>query len=309
VHYPRCAVPCIPVRWLVLLGVLSLAGRTDSLEAQVRDTVSAADSLQRLRAERDSALIARVEEARGPGKVLHAEPLYIDLMRDLGARKGEAEWNVGFGITDRNNYDNIEALVEYEWAPVDRLGLEIEIPVSLYSAFPGATDVPPNRVESLKLGIQRTVFVSLEHSTSFAVGYLHQFSLRSPQRLKLRDPFRGNIFNPFVVGAKRWGSNWHTLVYTGVQWEQVHGGGTAPATLEWHSNFNYMISGTRNFVGVEVNKYMQRGVLDLTVRPSMRLGIRDDLLIGIAVGVPVCRERERMGMFLRLIYEPGQHHH
>jgi hypothetical protein len=62
-------------------------------------------------------------------------------------------------------------------------------------------------------------------------------------------------------------------------------------------------------VGVEVNKYMQSGVLDMTVRPSMRLGIRDDLLIGIAVGVPVQRERERMGMFLRLIYEPGQRHH
>ena len=33
-----------------------------------------------------------------PPKVDHAEPLYIDLMRDLGARKGEAEINVGFGL-------------------------------------------------------------------------------------------------------------------------------------------------------------------------------------------------------------------
>jgi hypothetical protein len=35
------------------------------------------------------------EEALKP-KILHAEPLYIDLIRGLGARKGEREWNVGW---------------------------------------------------------------------------------------------------------------------------------------------------------------------------------------------------------------------
>ncbi|GCC52860.1 hypothetical protein SanaruYs_30990 [Chryseotalea sanaruensis] len=34
-------------------------------------------------------------------KIDHAEPLYIDLIRDLGARKGEREWNVGLGMTDK----------------------------------------------------------------------------------------------------------------------------------------------------------------------------------------------------------------
>jgi hypothetical protein len=276
--------------------------------AQVRDsTPPVQDSIALARAARDSALIARIEEATGPDKVLHAEPLYIDLIRDLGARKGEAEWNLGLGLTDRTNYDNIEALVEYEWAPIDRLGLEIEVPVSLYSAFPGATDVPANRVESLKLGVQRTVYVSLERSTSFAVGYLHQFVLRDPAQLRPRDPFRGNVYNPFVVAAKRWGDNFHTLVYTGAQWQQRHGAGTAPTVFEWHSNVDYMLSGTRNFVGLEVNKYLQARDLEMTVRPSMRLAIRDDLLMGIAVGIPVSRDKERLGMFLRLIYEPRSH--
>lgn len=278
------------------------------LMAQVRDsTPPLQDSIALARAARDSALIARVERGEGPDKVLHAEPLYIDLIRDLGARKGEAEWNVGLGLTDRTTYDNIEALVEYEWAPIDRLGLEIEIPVSLYSAFPGATEVPANRVESLKLGVQKTLFVSLEHSTSFAVGYLHQFVFRDPARLRPRDPFRGNVYNPFVVAAKRWGDNFHTLVYTGVQWQQRHGVGTETALYEWHSNVHYMLSGTRNFLGVEVNKYLQAGEFEATVRPSMRLAIRDDLLMGIAVGVPASRNKDRLGMFLRLIYEPTSH--
>ncbi len=290
--------------WTLALGLLS----PHTLAAQVRDSSPPVrDSAQEARAAQDSLLIARTEQASGPDKVLHAEPLYIDLIRDLGARKGEAEWNLGLGLTDRTNYDNIEALVEYEWAPIDRLGVEIEVPVSLYSAFPGATDVPANRVESLKRGVQRTVHVSVEHSRSLAVGYIHQFVLRDPARLRPRDPLRGNVFNPFLVAAKRWGDNFHTLVYTGAQWRQEHGGGTAPTVYEWHSNVDYMLSGTRNFIGVEMNKYLQDGNFDMTVRPSMRLGIRDDLLMGIAVGIPVSRERERLGMFLRLIYEPRSH--
>ena len=37
---------------------------------------------------RDSLYIQEVEEKQEPDKVLHAEPLFIDLIRDLGARKG-----------------------------------------------------------------------------------------------------------------------------------------------------------------------------------------------------------------------------
>ena len=34
-------------------------------------------------------------ETELPVKVHHIEPLYIDLVRDLGARKGEKELNIG----------------------------------------------------------------------------------------------------------------------------------------------------------------------------------------------------------------------
>src|SRR5690606_7121157 len=49
---------------------------------------------------KDSLYINEIEEIKTPAKNLHAEPLYIDLIRDLGARKGEKEWNIGMGITD-----------------------------------------------------------------------------------------------------------------------------------------------------------------------------------------------------------------
>src|SRR5688572_25810465 len=86
--------------------------------------------------EQDSLYIEHFEE-KLPAKVLHAEPLYIDLIRDLGARKGEHEWNIGLGITDNLKYDTYQTLIEYEFAPIDRLGLEIEVPFTFYAPLSG----------------------------------------------------------------------------------------------------------------------------------------------------------------------------
>ncbi len=41
----------------------------------------------------------------------------------------------------------------------------------------------------------------------------------------------------------------------------------------------------------------------------MRVGIADNLLVGIVTGVPISRESERFSTFLRLIYEPGHKKH
>jgi hypothetical protein len=104
----------------------------------------------------DSIYIAEVESPRQKPKVLHAEPLYIDLIRDLGARKGEKEWNLGLGITDNNRYDSYEALIEYEFAPIDRLGFEVELPFSFYYPSSGndRNEIPRSRLNSLKLATQ-----------------------------------------------------------------------------------------------------------------------------------------------------------
>ena len=106
-----------------------------------------------------------------PAKVLHAEPLYIDLIRDLGARKGEKEWNIGVGLTDNEKYDEYTALVEYEWAPMDRLGLEIELPFSLY--YPGRNNsAPGSNLNSIKMAGQYSFLVSEKHQASMAIGYI-----------------------------------------------------------------------------------------------------------------------------------------
>ncbi|WP_294820467.1 HAEPLYID family protein [uncultured Flavobacterium sp.] len=253
----------------------------------------------------DSLYIEHEENKELPIKVLHAEPLYIDLIRDLGARRGEREWNVGMGLTDKDTYDEYTALVEYEWAPADRLGLEVELPFSLHYPVKGHNNAPGNKLNSLKVAGQYSFFVSEKISTSMAIGYIHEFELTDFAGYDSRQLVTGNVYNPFFIAAKRWGQNFHTLLYTGPQFVHHFDDNATHTVWQVNSNVHYMIPGTRNFVGIEFNKEFQDGDFDMTIRPQMRVGIADNLLIGIVTGVPVNRENERFSTFLRLIYEPG----
>lgn len=252
----------------------------------------------------DDALIEQVEDSEEPDKVLHAEPLYIDLIRDLGARKGEQEWNLGFGVLDRDGYTEIEALIEYEFAVIDRLGLEVELPFSFFSVDESGVVRPENKLNSLQVAAQYTLVVSKPAKFSFAMGYLHEFELTSFERYGKENLYRGNVFNPFTVIAKRWGDNFHTLIYAGPVIERLFNAGTAQTDWQINTNLDYMISGTTNFVGVEFNKSFEDGDFDMTIRPQMRVSIDGHWMCGIVTGIPVEQENEGLSMFLRLIYEP-----
>lgn len=279
-----------------VLALLMLA-----LKAQV-----AAQSEEEERSLRDSLYIEEVENERNPDKVLHAEPLYIDLIRDLGARKGEREWNFGLGLTDETDFDSYEALVEYEWAPIDRLGLEVELPFTLHTpnALLERDSIPGNRIESLKLAAQWSFYVSEKYATSMALGYLHEFLLPAFRDFGAENYFEGHLYNPFFVVAKRWGSNFHSLIYTGPRFYQFSNEANQ-FRYELHTNFHYMIPGTRNFVGLEINKYFASAGAEVTLRPQMRVSIADNFLVGIVTGIPLSRDQERLSTFLRLIWEPG----
>jgi hypothetical protein len=268
------------------------------------------DSLHQKNRTADSIYIKETERKSAPAKVLHAEPLYIDLIRDLGARKGEKEWNIGLGLTDNNHFDSYTALVEYEFAPVDRLGLEVELPFTLYYRNNGSTpadSIPKSRLNSLKLAGQYTFLVSERLSTSLAIGYIHEFELSPFQSSKDR-VWTGNVYNPFFVAAKRWGNNFHTLVYAGPYITHHFKNGTYDNRWQVNTNFHYMIPGTRNFIGVELNKEMASRDFDMTIRPQLRLSMADNLMVGIVTGVPISRENQRFSTFVRLIYEPKHKH-
>lgn len=255
----------------------------------------------------DSAYIAEYESFQGKPKVLHAEPLFIDLIRDLGARKGEAEWNIGMGLFNKKKYDEILLFVEYEWAIIDRLGLEVEVPVNFFTSHNGTSqnDRPQNQVESIKLAAQWTFFVNTDIATSIALGYLNE-TFFTPSISKSRQLFTENMYNPFIVAAKRWGNNWHSLIYAGPQFFQEFDSNSFTNRLEWNTNIHYMLPGTRNFIGVEVNKYAYRDSFFAVFRPQMRLQIKDNFLIGIVTGIPISYTNQNLSTFFRIIWEPHQ---
>jgi len=253
----------------------------------------------------DSLFIEEVENKYQTDKVLHAEPLFVDLIRDLGARKGEKEWNVGLGLTDKGSFDEYLTLVEYEWAPIDHLGLEVELPFTFNYNRNGNSASPTSKLESLKLAAQYSFYVSEKNKTSMAIGYLHEFELTEFNNFGKKRVYQGNLYNPFFIAAKRWGNNFHTLIYTGPQFRQYFENQSWHNEWEINSNIHYMIPGTRNFIGLEVNKHVGSNDFSMVMRPQMRVGITDNLLIGVVVGIPTVRENERISSFLRLIYEPS----
>jgi len=258
----------------------------------------------------DSLFISETEAVKGKDKVLHAEPLFIDLIRDLGARKGEKEWNIGFGMTDKKTFDSYSTLVEYEFAPINRLGLELELPFTFYyktDSILSRSELPVSKLNSVKMAAQYSFYVSEKRRTSLAVGYIHEFELNPFNKYKAEGMYKGNIYNPFFVAAKRWNNNFHTLLYTGLVIEK-HLNQTAYETIwQINSNFHYMISGTRNFIGMEINKEVNKKDFDMVLRPQMRVGIADNLLVGIVSGIPIKRETQRFSSFIRIIYEPKHH--
>ncbi|MBZ9786513.1 phosphoribosylformylglycinamidine synthase [Psychroflexus sp. CAK57W] len=263
--------------------------------------------------EKDSIYIAETEEQENlSAKVLHAEPLYIDLIRDLGARKGEREWNLGFGIKDNNNYEEYETLIEYEWAVIDRLGLEVELPFTFYydrrGVSNGENSLPRSKLEGLQLAAQYTFLVDPKHNLSMAGGYLHKFTMNAFDNYSSSRLFTGNLISPFLVVAKRFGTNFHSLLYTGPVWERGFSGFENEFFYQINSSFHYMITGTRNFIGLEINKIVLDGNLETTLRPQMRLGISEHLMIGIVTGIPIEANNDRFSTFFRLIYEPKTKH-
>ena len=89
-------------------------------------------------AQTDSAPVQRA-------KVHHIEPLFIDLVRDLGARKGEKEFNLAADFANTTTYNQYDVLAEYEFAPIDRLGLEIETDFSFYKQFSNLEEATKNK--------------------------------------------------------------------------------------------------------------------------------------------------------------------
>lgn len=241
-------------------------------------------------------------------KISHAEPLYNDLIRDLGARRGEREFNVGWGMSDRRDFVNYSGFVEYEFAPVNHLGLEIEVPIQLYSsAAPKSKTAafPENRVEGIKLAAQYTLAVSKKHRTSLALGYIQEFEFNSFANIRNHSRFlTGLSCNPIFVAAKKWGEAFHTLIYTGPVFEQEFAGGNATTDYLLNLNVHYVFVGAGHFIGLETNIAFSEGQTSLVWRPQMKFRLSPGVSLGWVNGIPCDLREQGFSLMARLIWEP-----
>lgn len=238
-----------------------------------------------------------------PEKVHHAEPLFFDLVRDLGARKGEKEFNVGADFKRHKDFSENAYLVEYEFAPINRLGLEIEADFSFYSKGANQIKAPGNKLEALRFSSQYSFYVSTKHQTTLAIGYTQIVEFTDFKNYGKNDLVAGTVYSPFFVAAKRWGKNIHSMVYTYPLIEQNFAQNRTQVTWAFNTSFHYMLPHTEHFVGIEFNKEIRDGMFTMTVRPQVKIAVNDQLAIGVVAGLPIHQTPEKYSTFFRVIYE------
>lgn len=243
-----------------------------------------------------------------PIKIHHAEPLFIDLIRDLGARRGEKELNVGWGMESQNGYVANTGFFEYEFSPVNRLGLEVEVPFTFYKpAFEHreGEEAPRNRMEGIKLASQYTFLVSPKYNMSMAVGYIHEFRTHSFYSLSHGSvPLKGHSMSPFFVVAKRWGKRIHSMIYTGPEWEFTAGEKKAEKYYQLNASMHYQLKNGGNLLGVEVNQEYLGWKAETVVRPQVKLVISPNLALGLVTGIPLNLKERGISFLARVIFEP-----
>ena len=65
-----------------------------------------------------------------------------------------------------------------------------------------------------------------------------------------------------------------------------------------------VIPNTRNFIGLEINKNVNKERFSMVLRPQMRVALNNSTVLGMLVGVPTNTKHEGFSGFIRLIYEP-----
>lgn len=239
-----------------------------------------------------------------PLKIKHAEPVFNDIVRDLGARKGERELNIGYETEKNAEYGTQGGFIEYEFAPVNRLGVELEIPFQFQSSNhkEGYNSAPRNKIEGIKPAIQYTFLVNKKARLSMAAGGIYELRLHSFASIQDNlGLIKGNSYNPFLIVAKRWGRNLHSMVYMGPEFykdfESHHNESAYLLNLSMH----YMVD--NNFIGIEMNQEFENHEIITVLRPQAKVQLTKNVGLGIATGIPIAHETNGYSFVARMIYE------
>lgn len=228
-----------------------------------------------------------------PVKLKHAEPLSVDLIRDLGARKGEKEFNLGLSTGAYTSHNQNSGFIEYEFAPLNRLGVEVEIPFLLTAREISETTIP---IRGMKMAMQYTFYVNEPLYTSSAIGYIHELKFSSAGVM--------SSFHPLFIAAKRWGSSFHTMAYVSPVLGYGEQKSLACSALEINTSMHYMKNDGKGFAGIEFNQQIEEGEYKVMMRPQVKAKLSPALSIGLCAGFPLTANVGGPDMLIRIIYEP-----
>lgn len=229
--------------------------------------------------------------------IKHVEPLQVDLIQDLNARNGDRQLEIDFDIDLQHRYNALSVELEYEHTFSQRLGMELAIPLSLYGLKPGyntAEDIPHNKIEGLKLGLQYTFSTIQPARTTMALALIHESHFHSFTSIKKGSRLmKGYSETAAFVAAKRWGRRIHTMLYTGPEWEVMPGASRKPV-LHSDISIHWQVA-KRQYVGVEyVYKSGKETVPE--IYPQLKMGLTRHTDLCLAAAIPAKRTHEGMNI-------------
>ncbi|WP_296149538.1 HAEPLYID family protein [uncultured Flavobacterium sp.] len=249
----------------------------------------------------------------------HYMPLYIDIPAELNVQKGFQEFDVAFGYADFKDFSGYRTLVEYDFAPIDRLGIEIELPFAfvdskIHTEENAETSViqpeEGGAVQSsmgLRIGFNYSFLILPEAKTTISAGYFNELE-SSPFKEFGKPLFAANIYYPFLAAAKVWGKRFHTMVYTGPSIKQEFELNESETQWKLNTTLSYRFGENEkeNFAGFECNQsFSNDGSPQIMLRPQVQLAFSEEWSLGIVGTIPVQTDNGLNGSgFLRLMYLP-----
>lgn len=265
--------------------------------------------------------IAFTQESNGNvAELKHYMPLYLDMPAELNVKKGFKEINLAFGYADFKDFKGQRALLEYDFAPIDRLGFEIEVPfifVQEKHTVPSQDQEnvivseeggSPESANALRIGFIYSLYSNLASKTTLAAGYFNELEF-TPFAHFGNPLFEGNVYNPFVSVAKIWGNRFHTMIYTGTATKQSFEHHASSTAIRFNTIVTYRFGKNESdsFIGVECNQTWANDTNgQMVLRPQAQIQLTGKWKIGLVASLPVATSNHLNGSgFMRIIYSPN----
>lgn len=255
-------------------------------------------------------------------EIKHYMPLYLDIPAEMNVKKGYQEINIAGGYADFKNFNGVRSLIEYDFAPIDKLGFEIEIPfIFVHNKLENHENISSeNESEhiiipeeggaaedamALRVGFNYTFLTLPQTKTSISVGYFNELETSAFSNFG-KPLFVANVYNPFIAAAKIWGERFHPMIYAGPAIKQEFKSDETKTQYRFNTILSYRFGKgeKESFAGLECNQTF--GAADkpqMVLRPQVQLQMSDNCKIGIIAGIPTKTSNDLNGSgFLRLIY-------